>query len=99
MRDLSALRRQRDLLATRLSAELPEVRFAIPEATYLAWLDFRELGLGDDPAEAILERGRVALSHGHEFGEGGKGFARLNFATSREILDEIIDRIVSAVRG
>lgn len=89
---------QRDHLATRLAAELPEVGFAPPEATYLAWLDFRPLGLGDDPAEWLLEHARVALSHGHEFGEEGKGFARLNFATSREILDEIVDRIVAAVR-
>lgn len=93
------LTRQRDHLAARLATELPEVRFATPEATYLAWLDFRELGLGDDPATLILERGRVALSHGLEFGEAGAGFARLNFATSREILDEIVDRIVSAVRA
>lgn len=91
------LTRQRDHLAARLAAELPDVRFDVPEATYLAWLDFRALGLGDDPAAIIHERGRVALSHGHEFGEGGEGFARLNYATSRELLDEIVDRIVSAV--
>jgi len=91
------LTKQRDHLATRLAAELPQVRFATPEATYLAWLDFRELELGDDPATLILDRGRVALSHGLEFGEAGAGFARLNFATSHEILDEIVDRIVSAV--
>ena len=93
------LTRQRDHLAARLAAELPEVRFTVPDATYLAWLDFRAFGLGDDPANAIHERGRVVLSHGHEFGELGNGFARLNFATSREILDEIVDRIVAAVRG
>ena len=95
----SPLALQRDHLAARLASELPEVRFIKPDATYLAWLDFRELGLGDDPAELILEKGRVALSHGLEFGEAGAGFARLNFATSHEILDAIIDRIVWAVRA
>ena len=70
----------------------------LPEATYLAWLDFRALGLGDRPEKRILERGRVALSAGLDFGAEGAGFARLNFATSREILDEIVDRIVLAVR-
>lgn len=92
------LTRQRDHLASRLAAELPEVGFQVPEATYLAWLDFRAVGLGDDPAETILERGRVALSRGLDFGDEGAGFARLNFATSREILDEILDRIVAVVR-
>ncbi len=89
---------QRDHLAVRLADELPGVGFDLPEATYLAWLDFRELGLGDSPEKLILERGRVALSAGLDFGAEGAGFARLNFATSREILDEIVDRIVLAVR-
>jgi cystathionine beta-lyase len=88
---------QRDHLASRLSAELPEVGFALPEATYLAWLDFRGLSLGDDPARWLLEHARVALSAGPDFGPHGAGFARLNFATTREILDEIVDRIAAAV--
>lgn len=86
---------QRDHLAARLADELPGVRFTIPEATYLAWLDFRELGLGDDPAKQLLDSARVALSKGLDFGERGAGFARLNFATTRGILDAIVDRIVA----
>lgn len=95
---MAHLARQRDHLMTRLAAELPAVRVQAPEATYLAWLDFTDMGLGDNPAEQILERGRVALSAGRDFGEAGTGFARLNFATSRAILDEIIDRVVIAAR-
>jgi len=91
------LTRQRDHLSARLSTELPQVGFEAPQATYLAWLNFREAGLGDNPAAAILERGKVALSSGLDFGAEGAGFARLNFATSREILDEIVDRIVAMV--
>jgi cysteine-S-conjugate beta-lyase len=90
---------QRDHLASRLSDELPEVRFALAEATYLAWLDFRPCALGDDPARWFLEHARVALSAGPDFGPHGAGFARLNFATSRELLDEIVDRMVRAVRS
>lgn len=93
------LKSQRDHLATRLAAELPEVGFALPQATYLAWLDLRELGLGDNPAAWLLENARVALSPGLDFGEHGRGFARLNFATTRVVLDEIVDRIVTAVRS
>ena len=47
---LALLERHRDHLAARLATELPEVGFTSPEATYLAWLDFSALGLGDDPA-------------------------------------------------
>ena len=88
---------QRDHLAERLARELPRVGFTVPEATYLAWLDFRELDLGDDPAKQLLESARVALSSGLDFGARGTGFARLNFATTRELLDAILDRIVEAV--
>jgi len=89
---------RRDHLASRLAEELSDVRFARPEATYLAWLDFRALGLGNDPAKTLLETGRVALSSGLDFGPRGAGFARLNFATTEAILDEVVDRIVETVR-
>lgn len=95
----SHLEARRDQLAARLRTDLPQVGFQLPEATYLAWLDFRPLGLGDAPTERLLEVGRVALSPGTDFGPRGDGFARLNFATSQPILDEIIDRIVAAIRG
>lgn len=91
------LRANRDHLAARLASELPAVRFSIPEATYLAWLDFRETPFAGDPAGQLLDRGRIGLSAGPDFGVAGQGHARLNFATHREILDEIIDRMVAAV--
>lgn len=93
---VARLESNRDLIARRLAAELPKVGYTPPEASYLAWLDFRELGL-DDPAAVLLDRARVALSGGAEFGTGGEGHARLNFATSEAILNEILDRIAKAL--
>lgn len=89
---------QRDHLAARVTAELPGVRMALPEGTYLAWLDMRAYDLGDDPAAWLLEHARVALNPGPDFGEHGQGFVRLNFATTRAVLDEAVDRIVAALR-
>ena len=86
----------RRLLAELLAERLPEIGYAQPRAGYLAWLDCRELGLGDDPAATFHERGRVALSPGPQFGPGGEGFARLNFATSPELLELIVDRMAAA---
>jgi len=94
---LGYLRANRDHLLARLVAEAPAVRAHVPEGTYLVWLDFRATGLGDDPAAALLERGRVGLNTGMDFGTGGAGFARLNVATSRRILDAAIDRVVATV--
>lgn len=86
------LDRQRDLLA-RLLDELPQVLLVRPEAGYLTWLDCRALGFGDDPSAVFLERGRVALSPGPAFGTEGNGFARLNIATSPELLTEAVRRM------
>ncbi len=91
---------RRDQLARRLAADASEIRFELPDATYLAWLDFSEVAggaLGDDPAGHLLEQARVAPSSGPQFGPGGEGFARFNVATSEQILDETIDRVAAAI--
>ncbi|MGQ0679234.1 MAG: MalY/PatB family protein [Actinomycetota bacterium] len=89
----------RRLLGELLGEHLPEVGYALPEATYLAWLDCRALGLKPDPFTFFLDRARVALSPGENFGSQGKGFVRLNYATSRPIITEIVHRMAAAVRA
>jgi cystathionine beta-lyase len=86
----------RSLLAELLARHLPQVRYTVPEGTYLAWLDCRDLGL-DDPAAFCLERAKVGLSAGPTFGPPGAGHVRLNFATSRAILTEIVERMATAM--
>ncbi|MEV7005873.1 aminotransferase class I/II-fold pyridoxal phosphate-dependent enzyme [Streptosporangium sp. NPDC051022] len=77
---------------------LPEgVGYLPPEATYLAWLDCGALGLGDDPSAFFLERAKVMLFRGPDFGPEGRGFARLNFATSPAVLDELLTRMRTAL--
>jgi cysteine-S-conjugate beta-lyase len=95
---LPRLQANRDRLAAFVASELSGVRMYTPEATYLAWLDCRELQLGEVPPQAFfLEKARVALSDGTDFGAAGRGFARLNFGTSAAILEEILQRIAAAV--
>ncbi|WP_189444039.1 MalY/PatB family protein, partial [Salinicola rhizosphaerae] len=55
----------------------PGVSLSAPEATYLAWLDFRQSELADAPQQRLLKEARVALSDGTDF--GWPGFVRLNF--------------------
>ena len=95
---MAYLLENRDLVLDFFARELPAVRVLPPEATYLAWLDCRDLGLPGDPFRFFLEHARVALSRGPDFGTGGEGCARLNFATSRAILTEILERMAAAVR-
>jgi cysteine-S-conjugate beta-lyase len=94
---LGQLDENRSLLSRLLAERLPGVRYVPPEASFLAWLDCRALGFGDDPARVFLDRGRVALSSGPGFGAPGAGFARLNMGTSPELMAEAVRRMAAAV--
>lgn len=91
------LDRMRRLLGERLARDLPAIGWTPPQAGYLAWLDCRGLGLGREPEGFFLEHARVALSAGLDFGAPGAGHARLNFATSPEVLNAILDRMAEAL--
>ncbi|MFF5482941.1 MalY/PatB family protein [Streptomyces sp. NPDC012935] len=95
---LAGLDDNRLLLADLLAEHLPAITHRPGEATYLAWLDCRALGLGDDPADVFLRRGRVALNSGIPFGTGGAGHVRLNLATSPELITEGVRRMAAALR-
>ncbi|MDZ7842194.1 MAG: PatB family C-S lyase [Gammaproteobacteria bacterium] len=80
-----------------LAEHLPDIGYLPPEATYLAWLDCRALEPGDSLWQTILDRGRLALNDGREFGAGGEECVRLNFATSTAILDDALARLRRAL--
>jgi cystathionine beta-lyase len=95
---LAVLRRNRDWLAQAIAREFPQAVMRLPEATYLAWIDFSRLNLRQSAGEFFLEKARVALSPGENFGKQYGNFARLNFSTSPAILEQIVGRMVDAVR-
>ncbi|MFE5328230.1 MalY/PatB family protein [Embleya sp. NPDC056575] len=94
---LAGLAANRRLLADLLAEHLPAVRYTPAESTYLAWLDCRELGLGDHPAAYFLDRAKVALTCGVDFGTGGAGHARLNLGTHPDIITDAIRRMAAAL--
>ncbi len=80
-------------------ADVPGVRAPKPGGTFLAWLDFRDLGLPPDKLTKFLrENAGLATTRGQSFGVEGAGFARLNFATQRAKLEQALDRLVTALR-
>ena len=87
----------RKYLQKLLTQNLPSVGYRIPDFSYLAWLDLSTLNLGQNPGETLLEKGKLALNAGIMFGADSGNFVRLNFATSEEILDEAISRMVGCV--
>ena len=96
---LRYLAANRDFVADYVTTRLPGIAMAPPEATYLAWLDCRDAAVaGGDPCAFFLERARVALNDGQQFGTGGQGFVRLNFGCPRPLLAEGLERMREALR-
>ena len=89
---LQLLRRHAALLEAGV-ADLPGVSMLPVEATYLAWLDVRQLGWASPQRE--LEAAGLGLSDGGEF--GAPGFVRLNFGCSTALLEEAVARLRRAV--
>ena len=94
---LAYLTANRDFVVDYFQETLPEVRTTVPDATYLIWMDCNPLlesgRLTGNPHEFFLNKARVALNNGVEFGPGGEGFVRLNFACPRSTLEEALERI------
>jgi cysteine-S-conjugate beta-lyase len=67
----------------------------MPEATYLYWFAADALGLGEDPVDDVLARARVQLTAGPLFGEEGRRYLRLNYATSAAVLEDVLGRLGS----
>jgi cystathionine beta-lyase len=89
----------RTALVELLAAHLPEVGYVMPEGTYLAWLDFRPTGIGDDVDSFFREHARVAVTNGCACGEAGTGHVRFNLAMTGAMLEESIKQMAAAVRA
>jgi cystathionine beta-lyase len=94
---LAYLEANRETLYDYVRSELPGVKMARPEGTYLAWLDCRKAGIDGNPYEFFLYEAHVALNDGKTFGRGGEGFVRLNFGCPRGMLVEALERMRKAL--
>jgi len=86
----------RHYLAKLLKKHLPKAKYTVPNSTYLAWIDLSAYGQ-ENVAALLLDKGRVALSNGTDFGGVGKDFVRFNLATSKEIIKEAVLRMASVL--
>ena len=93
------LEQNRDTLLDLLAEEIPGAWMPKPEGTYVGWIDFRAVGLGDRPADFFTREAGVTLTEGSMCGVAGTGFTRLIFATPRPILEQIVRRLGQAVRS
>ncbi len=71
-----------------------------PQASFLVWLDCRELGLDHKGLiDLFVNRARLALNDGEMFGQGGQGYMRLNVGAPRALVKQALDRLLLAVSG
>ena len=77
---------------------IPEIKVIIPEASFLLWLDCRELGLKQyELAFLFINWARLALNNGVMFGKEGEGFMRMNVGTPRVILEQALLQLKEAI--
>lgn len=96
---LAYLDGNRRLVGELVASELGDgATYRVPDATYLAWIDCRGLGLDEEPADFFLARARVAMNAGRAFGAPGTGHVRFNFATSRALIERMFTQMGEALR-
>ncbi len=89
-----------DLIQNFFRTRLPMIKFHVPEATYMIWLDFRELGLTKKQlSDLLVQKAMLGLNEGSTFGPGGNGFQRLNFALPRAILLKALEQLEKALNN
>ncbi|GMA20395.1 aminotransferase class I/II-fold pyridoxal phosphate-dependent enzyme [Arsenicicoccus piscis] len=86
-------------LQEQVAERLPQARILPATASYLAWLDLSAYDLGDEPADALLRVGRVALGKGTTFGELGRGHVRVNLGCPTDYVVDAVDRIDKTVQA
>lgn len=87
-----------DYMEGYIKKNITQIKMIRPEATYLVWLDFNELGLSNENLKNfILQKAKLGLNDGPVFGPGGDGFQRMNVACPRSIVEEGMKRLKDAI--
>jgi cystathionine beta-lyase len=83
-----------------LQQHIPQIKVYMPQASFLVWLDCRELGLSQPELVSLFEdKAKLALNDGSMFGPGGEGFMRLNVGCPHSILELAMDALEKAIKG
>ena len=87
-----------DFLIDYCQKYIPKIKPLRPQASFLVWLDCRELGLNHKELnDLFINQVHLALNDGEMFGAGGEGFMRMNVGTQRSVLKEALERLKAAL--
>ncbi|MBF0575279.1 MalY/PatB family protein [Dysgonomonas sp. GY617] len=82
-----------------LKTNIPQIKAMIPEASFLVWLDCRELDLTQkDLVSLFVKDAKLALNDGMMFGKGGEGFMRLNVGSPRSVIEKALNNLKAAIK-
>lgn len=82
-----------------LKTNIPQIKAMIPEASFLVWLDCRELNLTQkDLVSLFVKDAKLALNDGRMFGKGGEGFMRLNVGSPRSVIEKALNNLKAAIK-
>ncbi|HUZ17411.1 MAG TPA: aminotransferase, partial [Spirochaetia bacterium] len=84
--------------ANYLAEKAPGLAVFPLEGTYLMWIDFADMGIGDRELRERLLDGGLWLDDGPMFGTGGQGFQRVNIACPRSTLTKALEKIAAVAR-
>ena len=89
-----------DFTESYLRQHIPAIGMIRPQASFLVFLDCRQLGLEQEALERLFaDKARLALNTGTTFGEPGRGYMRLNVGCPRAALKQALDQLAEAVAG
>lgn len=81
-----------------ITTKIPKIKTTIPQATYLMWLDCRDLGMDNDQLwEFLIHKAKIGLNLGNTFDENLVGYARMNIASPRSLLEKALNQLKDAV--
>ncbi|MFK4784380.1 MalY/PatB family protein [Fusobacterium sp. MFO224] len=84
----------RNYLESYIKKYIPKLRLIDSEGTYLAWINFEDTGIPDDELQKLfIETAKVNVYMGNHFGEIGRGYIRVNLATSRRNIENFLNSI------
>jgi cysteine-S-conjugate beta-lyase len=82
-----------------LKADIPEISICMPQASFLIWLDCRNLHLSDNELhQFFIKKAKLGLNQGISFGPGGEGFMRMNIGCTAATVHKAMEQLKSAVK-
>lgn len=97
---LAYIQKNIDFLVGYIEKNIPKIKMIVPEASYLVFLDFRELDLCQKGiVELCVDKAHLALNDGAMYGKEGEGFMRINLACPQSVIKQALEQLKNAVNG